>query len=51
MVKKVLAWLAVAFVVFYLLSQPREAAAAVRTAGNGLATAAERLATFFSSLT
>lgn len=51
MVKKVIGWLVVAFAVFYLLSQPVEAANAVKSLGNGLASAAQQLGTFFSSLT
>ncbi len=50
MVKKILGWLAIAFAVFYLLSQPVEAANAVKAVGNGLVQAAEQLARFFSSL-
>lgn len=51
MVKKVLGWLAIAFAVFYLLSQPVEAANAVKGVGDGLVHAAEQLAKFFSNLT
>lgn len=50
MVKKVLAWLVVAFMVFYLLTQPVQAAKAVRGAGTGLGHAASNLAVFFSHL-
>jgi hypothetical protein len=50
MVKKVLTWLVVAFLVFYLLSQPVEAAKAVRGVGDGLAHAASQLAAFFTNL-
>ncbi len=51
MVKKVLGWLAIAFAVFYLLSQPVEAANAVKAVGDGMVNAAQQLATFFSNLT
>ncbi len=51
MVKKVIGWLVVAFLVFYLLSQPVEAAKAVKGAGNGLSHAATQLAQFFTHLT
>jgi len=51
MVKKALTWLAIAFAAFYLLSQPVEAANAVKAAGDGMVSAAEQLATFFSNLT
>jgi len=50
-VKRVITWLVVAFLVFYLLSQPVEAAKAVRGVGNGLAHAAAQLAAFFTHLT
>lgn len=50
MVKKVLGWLAIAFAVFYLLSQPVEAANAIKAVGNGMVQGAEQLAKFFSSL-
>jgi hypothetical protein len=48
--KKVLTWVAIAFAVFYVLSQPTDAAAAVESAGNGLRTAADAIATFFNAL-
>ncbi len=51
MVRKVITWLAVAFVVFYLLSQPVQAATAVRNVGDGLVQAANQLAQFFTALT
>lgn len=51
MVKRVITWLVVAFLVFYLLSQPAEAAKAVKGVGNGLAHAAAQLAAFFTHLT
>ncbi|GII53991.1 hypothetical protein Pth03_23800 [Planotetraspora thailandica] len=50
-VKKVATYVAVAFVIFYLLTQPTAAAAAVRGMFDGITTGAERLATFFTSLT
>ncbi|MGB9377978.1 MAG: hypothetical protein WCB04_10755 [Mycobacteriales bacterium] len=50
MVKKILGWLAIAFAVFYLLSSPVEAAAAIKAVGDGLVHAADQLAKFFSSL-
>ncbi|MFC4532868.1 hypothetical protein [Sphaerisporangium dianthi] len=49
--KKVLMYLAIAFVVFYLYSRPAEAAGAVRGVFDGITTGASRLALFFSSLT
>lgn len=48
--KKVLTYLAVAFVVFYLFTQPANAAAAVRGVFGAVTTGAESLSTFFTSL-
>ncbi len=48
--KKLLTFLVIAFAVFYLLSAPRDAAEAVRSALNGLQDAAESLTTFFENL-
>jgi hypothetical protein len=50
-VKKVLAYVGVAFVIFYLFSQPAQAAKAVNGAFNGVLTGANQLAVFFTSLT
>jgi hypothetical protein len=50
MAKKVLTWVAIAFAIFYVLSSPTDAAAAVESAGNGLETAGEAIATFFNAL-
>jgi hypothetical protein len=49
-VKKVLTYIAIAFVIFYLFTQPTSAAAAVKGVIDGIGTGAERLATFFTSL-
>ena len=49
-VKKVLTWLALAFVVFYVISAPEDSADFVRTAGQALGDAASSLAEFFESL-
>jgi hypothetical protein len=49
-VKKVLTWLALAFVVFYVISAPESSAAFVRSAGQALGNAASSLASFFESL-
>ncbi len=49
-VKKVLTWLALAFVVFYVISAPEDSADFVRTAGQALGDAATSLASFFDSL-
>ena len=48
--KKVLTWLVVAFVVFYVMKYPENSAAFVRSAGNALSTAASSLASFVGSL-
>lgn len=50
MVKKVLTWLAIGFAVFYLMTQPVQAAGAVKGAGQGLQHAANQLVQFFSNL-
>lgn len=48
--KKVLTWLAVAFVVFYVIQRPEEAAGIVRSAGSALGDAAASLSSFVGSL-
>ncbi|MDQ1539053.1 MAG: hypothetical protein QOE58_3446 [Actinomycetota bacterium] len=50
MVKKAVTWLAIAFAVFYLLTQPASAAVAVRSAGHALMQAADQIAAFFTNL-
>ena len=50
MLKKVLVWLAVAFVVFYVIQQPESSAEMVRSAGVALGDAASSLASFVGSL-
>lgn len=50
MVKKVAIWLTVAFVLFYLFSQPTQSAKAVKSVGHGVATAGHQLVVFLSSL-
>ncbi len=50
MLKKVLVWLAVAFVVFYVIQAPEASAQVVRNAGQALGDAASSLADFVSSL-
>ena len=49
-VKKVLTWLALAFVIFYIISAPESSAHMVRTAGQAIGDAATSLASFFESL-
>ena len=48
--KKVLAWVAVAFVFFYVIQAPEQSAAWVRAAGTAIGDAASSLADFFQSL-
>lgn len=48
--KKAVKWLVAAFVAFYLLSSPEEAAALVRDAAGGVQQAAQSLSLFVSSL-
>ena len=49
-VKKVLTWLALAFVIFYIISAPESSANIVRGAGQAIGDAATSLASFFESL-
>jgi hypothetical protein len=49
-VKKTITILAVAFVAFYLLTEPESSAGAVKGALDGLQDGAEALVTFFSNL-
>ncbi|MGY1711119.1 MULTISPECIES: hypothetical protein [Geodermatophilus] len=48
--KKVLTWLVVAFVLFYLIQAPESSADLVRSAGEALGAAATSLATFVQGL-
>jgi hypothetical protein len=48
--KKVLAWLAVAFVLFYIIQAPEQSAEWVRSAGSAIGDAASSLADFVESL-
>ncbi|HEV2927454.1 MAG TPA: hypothetical protein VGW74_02075 [Propionibacteriaceae bacterium] len=48
--KRVLAFLVAAFFVFYIITQPESAAAAVRTVFDAVALAFRSIVTFFSSL-
>lgn len=48
--KKVLIWLVVAFVVFYVIQAPESSAQLVRSAGEALGDAARSLASFVGSL-
>jgi len=48
--KKVLTWLVVTFVVFYVIQAPESSAEIVRNAGQALGDAASSLAAFVGSL-
>ena len=48
--KKILTWLVVAFVVFYVIQAPESSAQLVRNAGQALGDAASSLAAFVGSL-
>ena len=48
--KKVLTWLALAFVIFYIISAPESSADFIRSAGQAIGDAATSLASFFESL-
>jgi hypothetical protein len=48
--KKVLTWLGIAFLVFYVIKAPESSADIVRTAGQALGDAASSLAAFVGSL-
>jgi hypothetical protein len=49
-VKKVLTWLVLAFVIFYVIKSPDQSAQLVRNAGHALGDAASSLAAFIGSL-
>ncbi len=48
--KKVVTWLVIAFVVFYVIQEPQRSADLVRNAGEALGNAASSLSTFVGSL-
>ncbi|WP_409332169.1 hypothetical protein [Trujillonella humicola] len=48
--KKVITWLAVAFVIFYVIQAPEKSAQIVKTAGETLGDAASSLGEFVGSL-
>ncbi|GGO75350.1 MULTISPECIES: hypothetical protein [Nonomuraea] len=49
-VKKVITYVLVAFVVFYLFTRPAEAASAVNGVFNGIVQGANQLAVFFTNV-
>jgi hypothetical protein len=51
MLKKVLGWLALAFLIWYIATQPAEAASVMRSIGNGLRNIAVGFGSFVSGLT
>jgi hypothetical protein len=50
MLKKVITWAIVVFIVYYLVSRPNGAAGAVQSALHGLRSAGESLSRFVSNL-
>ena len=50
MLKKIITWAIVLFIIFYLATQPTGAAAVVHHAYNGLHSAADSMAKFVNSL-
>ena len=48
--KKIVTWLVVAFVVFYIIQAPEASAELVKSAGNALGDAAQSLSAFIGSL-
>jgi large-conductance mechanosensitive channel len=48
--KKIVTWLVVAFVVFYVIQAPEQSAEMVRNAGEAIGDAASSLAAFVGSL-
>ena len=49
-IKKIVTWLAVAFVVFYVIQAPEASAQIVRNVGHALGNAASSFAAFIGSL-
>lgn len=50
MVKKVLTWAAVAFLIFFVAYNPQEAASVFKSIGNGILSVAKGFGQFFTSL-
>jgi large-conductance mechanosensitive channel len=50
LLKKVLTWLVIAFVIFYVIKAPESSAEIVRSAGQALGNAASSFAAFVGSL-
>ena len=50
MLKKLAGYLAIAFVIFYVVTAPSQAADAVESTGDGLRRAGDSVATFFNDL-
>jgi large-conductance mechanosensitive channel len=48
--KKIVAWLVVAFVIFYVIQAPEQSAEMVRNAGEAIGNAANSFAAFIGSL-
>jgi hypothetical protein len=50
MVKKILTWGGIAFLIFFVAYNPREAAGVFKSIGSGIANIAEGFGTFFTNL-
>ncbi len=50
MVKKVLTWAAIAFLIFFVAYRPQQAASVFKTLGGGIMDIAQGIGDFFSSL-
>jgi hypothetical protein len=48
--RKALTWIGIAFVVFFVLSSPNDAGGVVRSAFNGIESAANQLSAFVKSI-
>ncbi|HEY2174189.1 MAG TPA: hypothetical protein VGH85_10310 [Mycobacteriales bacterium] len=48
--KKLVSWLAIAFVIFYVIQSPHQSADIIRSIGSGLSSAANQIAEFVRSL-
>lgn len=49
-IKRIVAWLVLLFIIFFIVTQPETAASLVRSVFNGIVDAASALADFFRSL-
>lgn len=49
-IRRIIGWLVLLFIIFFILTQPATAASLLRSVGNGVADAVSALAAFFQSL-